>query len=56
MQQVSRSQNDRNLANCDLAYAASAIDWKSGRQFHGMGSSHRAAGQSLAIFSMTSAM
>ncbi len=54
LEQVAR--NVRLWANCDIAYAALAIAWKSGRQFHGMSSSQRAAGQPLAIFSMTSAM
>jgi len=39
-----------------IAYAASAMVWKSGRQFHGMSSSQRAAGQLPAILAMTSAM
>lgn len=39
------------------AYAASAVSCSSAwRQFHGMSSSQRAAGQSAAIFAMTSAM
>ena len=43
-------------ANCDSGYAASAIVWKSGRQFHGMSSSQREVGQSPAILAMTSEM
>jgi hypothetical protein len=46
----------RKWVNCTIAYAASAIVWKPGRQFNGMSSSQRATGQLPAILAMTSAI
>lgn len=43
-------------AKRDIVYAASATVWKGGRQFQGVSSSQRAAGQSPAILAMTSAI
>jgi hypothetical protein len=43
-------------AHCDIADAASATLWKSGRQFQGKSSFQREAGQLSAILAITSAM
>jgi len=51
-----KPQTTATGSNCEIAYAASAKLSEPERQFHGMSSSQREAGQSRAIFSATSAI